>query len=987
MRTNCEDRHVGHLIGVLRRHRFGRHVTGVVGVAGALALVVPGSALADTTIGFEDLSPGTSVTNQYASAGVVFGQLPGGASASQPTVVINVPSQAHSGSQLADIGCFQYQPCPNENIGTYIPEATGTFSVPRSHVSVYVGFLGSTPAPTCELGSGDAECAVVQLLAFDSNGQQIAASGPATVTQGAGLQTQLSVSTASPQIVGFEVTARDPTDSQKDVAIDDLSFDTPSQPPPPDFTLSTQNMSVTLPHGQSTTDQISINRIGSSSGQIQFSIGSLPTGVHARFAPNPADTQTTLTLSADRTVQPSASTITVTGTPLSASAGSSPRTLRLRVRVESACSDVLNGQDLVDALGSGCKRIYVDDKAHDPGRRGIDLAYMSRHADSYAGYSALKTYGDPADAVLHIPDGVTLESDRSARHAGALLYMSQNVGSPSAMLALQPGDRVTGLRLHGYSFGRGGDEDYTIGDKYGTTDGLEVSQPDVLIDNNDIGGWPGAGVNVHDVPYANWPPPGGAVNEPNPPRHSPEDALITSLAQRVHITNNFIHNNVGCSDGYGVVVGGDGAFALIDRNVFDYDKHDVAGDGSAGTGYIASSNLILTDAVQCRGDSGKGSVTYGGHFDMHGTAGGAGSGHVGGTGGTYIEIRDNAIRGDQRFHIHLGHAFDHRAAFDIRGTPTDKAIFVGNVTEASDGDAVTVSGPDQDELESHGKLIISGNHYGVNTSGDLTVGDFDGDGCSDAFLPTGAVWEYSPCGRGAWRYLNTSRYRLGQLLFGDFNGDGKTDVFTQKGDNWYVSSGARTAFEQLPAGSNIPMQGYRIGDFNGDGKADVFRANGSHWYYSNGGSTSWIGLASSSYKVDHLRFCDFNGDGKTDVFSLANDQWSVSYGGASGWQRLNSKLSSDLNELQFGDFNGDGRCDVARAYHDSWQISYGGRTAWHYDSPNRHPGDFSSTLIGHFAGQKCDDVLRFGGSDSHLDRFQISRCLTPFAGWSEQSML
>ena len=82
----------------------------------------------------------------------------------------------------------------------------------------------------------------------------------------------------------------------------------------------------------------------------------------------------------------------------------------------------------------------------------------------------------------------------------------------------------------------------------------------------------------------------------------------------------------------------------------------------------------------------------------------------------------------------------------------------------------------------------------MNTSEELAVGDFDGDGCSDVFLATGAVWVYSPCGRGAWRYLNTSQYRLGQLAFGDFNGDGKTDVFLQKGDRWYVSYGATTAF-------------------------------------------------------------------------------------------------------------------------------------------------------------------------------------------------
>jgi hypothetical protein len=971
---------MGHVGGVLRYLRLGRNATGALSLVGGLAFALPGSAVADTTVNFDGLAAGTVVMSQYANAGgsghgVVFGPLPGGAGDSMERPVIDgAPGQAASGSQVARIDCSS---C-NEGLG-FVPETTGSFGVPHAHISVYVGYVGGA-VTFCAARSSTAGCAEITLTAYDANGTPVGTPATAQVREGQPF-VQLSVAVSSAQIVGFEVQAST-NDTNKEIAIDDLSFDS-SPAAAPDFTLTPQSASLTLQHARSASDVISIGRISGSSGQIQLTVGALPDGVHAQLAPNPTDTASTLTLSADRTARPFAGAIMVTGTPSSPSAGTSPRALTLDLLVESACADVLSAQDLVDALGSGCRHIHVDDAAR------IDLAQLVLHHDQFVGFDALNTYGHPEDAVLHIPDGVTLESDRSARHAGGLLYMSQNLGSPTAMLALRSGDRVAGLRLHGYSFGRGGDEDYTIGDKYGTTNGLNVSEPDVLIDNDDIGGWPGAGVNVHNVPYANWPPPRGAVNEPDPPRHSAEDGLITSLAQRVHITNNFIHNNVGCSDGYGVVVGGDSAFALIDRNVFDYNKHDVAGDGSAGTGYIASSNLILTDGVECRGDSGKGSLTYGGHFDMHGTAGGAGSGHVGGTGGTYIEIRDNAIRGDQRFHIHLGHAFDHRAAFDLRGTPTDKAIFAGNVTEASDGDAVNVSDPDQDQdsLENHGKLVIRDNDYSVNTSGDLALGDFDGDGCSDAFLATGAVWVYSPCGSGAWRYLNTSRYRLGQLLFGDFNGDGKTDAFTQKGDNWYVSYGATTPFKQLPAGSNIPMQGYRIGDFNGDGSADIFRANGSHWYYSSGGASSWIALGSSSYKVDHLRFCDFNGDGKTDVFSLANGQWSVSYGGASGWQRLNSKLSANLGELQFGDFNGDGRCDIARVYHDSWQISYGGTAPWHYDSPNPHPGDFSSTLIGHFAGQKCDDVLRFGNSSSHLDRFQISRCLTPFAGWSEQSML
>ena len=299
------------------------HLGGAV-VAVVGTLVFPGSALADTTVDFEQQEAGTVITNQYADLGgpgqgVVFGPLPGGAGDGLRPVIRTPPAgQAQSGSQVADIAtCFG---CENFML---TPRTTGTFSVPRSRVSVYVGYLG--PPAFCSPVMPGAACAYVTLRAFDAGGNQVATSSNTFVKQGQGVHALLSVSTPSATIVGFEITARHSADDNKQIAIDDLSFDVPSTPPPPDFTLSTQSTSATVSHGQSTTDQISIGRISSSSGQIQFGVGSLPAGVHAQFAPNSADTQTTLTLSADRTVQSSVGTITITGTPLSASAGSSHR--------------------------------------------------------------------------------------------------------------------------------------------------------------------------------------------------------------------------------------------------------------------------------------------------------------------------------------------------------------------------------------------------------------------------------------------------------------------------------------------------------------------------------------------------------------------------------------------------------------------------------------------------------------------------------------
>lgn len=585
------------------------------------------------------------------------------------------------------------------------------------------------------------------------------------------------------------------------------------------------------------------------------------------------------------------------------------------------CIRVFTRQDLVNALAAGRRCVYVDDRAR------IDLS---------------------AGDTIEVPDGVTLESGRSPTNQGGLLYMSHAVPNNTVMLDLGANTHITGLRLGGF-------------DQFGTspkngTNGIRIQGVDgVAVDNNDIYGWPGSAIQV-------GPTPNGKT-----------------AADRVRISGNFIHNNEGTELGYGVTVGGSG-YALIERNVFSRNRHDIAGGHSSPTaGYIARLNFVLQAGYL---DPGCG--CYNGHFDFHGSND---PGHwVGGTAGQYIEIRSNTIRGDQKAHFWKSP----RAAFDIRGTPTDKAIFENNVLVHSDEDAaVQVSGvcgflcDDKQKLKDEHKLFISGNRYNVLTQGELAVGRFAGGGRSDVFQANGTAWWYSPGGSGAWRFLRDSTLRLNQLALGDFNGDGKTDVFTQSGSSWLVSYNGTGSWQTLPAGSNIPMSNYRFGDFDGDHVTDIFRTKLGQWYYSSGGRTAWIPLQTSSLKIDQLRLGDFNGDGKTDVFSLANQQWSISYGGTSSWQRLNKQISSNLGELVFADFNGDGKTDIARSHNSKWEVSWGGATPWQPLQTRTEPS-LTGMLLGDFTGDGRADVLRYDGQE----QYGLSSGGTgPLVTWSQQDML
>ena len=451
-----------------------------------------------------------------------------------------------------------------------------------------------------------------------------------------------------------------------------------------------------------------------------------------------------------------------------------------------------------------------------------------------------------------------------------------------------------------------------------------------MIENNEIFGWPAEGVEAIETP--------------------------ADFQTTPRITRNFIHNNVQCNLGYGVVLSGNG-FARIDRNVFNYNRHDVAGSGQPGQGYLAERNLVLTSGPTCGGN-------YNQHFDMHGTKGG-----TGGTAGRLIEIRRNTIRGAQRY------AFNGRLVrpgFELRGTPQDQAVFAENAvahgavlkqhtafggTVSSSG-AVRVKGASATSLLLKKKLVLRANQTCMNTAKELAVGDFNGDGRADVFQAVGTLWVYSPSGQREWFFLKDSNLRLARLGLGDFDGDRKTDVFSQEGARWLVSTGGTSAPRPLPAGSSIDVKGYRFGDFDGDGKTDVFRASGSRFFFSSAGATGWQPLAASRLSIGELRFGDFDGDGKTDVFSLANNQWSVSDGGNSAWRRLNKKLSSSLRSLAFADFNGDRRTDVARSSSGNWQVSWGGATAWQTLQFRRSESLAAGMLFGDFTGDGRADVLQ-----------------------------
>ena len=303
----------------------------------AVALAVPASAVADQTIDFEGFPAGTVITNQYANKGVVFGPLPGsGGNGFRPVVATPPAGQAHSGSAIGDIHICNVDDCKTQEF--FPATTTGTFQSPRKRVSVRVG-LGDNPPGGCN-DLDQTGCAVVTLQAYNANGDPIGAPSSATVFEGQGFHTLLAVEQPAATIRGFRIGARFGPDNNEPVGIDDLSFDDPNGPPPPDFTLTPAKTFLVMSQGSTLRDRITIGRTTGSSGNIRFTAtGSLPRGVRTRFEPNPAGGGATdLVITADPNsgvtgFEPT--DLSITGAPLTPTAGSAPRTFLISLQVRT----------------------------------------------------------------------------------------------------------------------------------------------------------------------------------------------------------------------------------------------------------------------------------------------------------------------------------------------------------------------------------------------------------------------------------------------------------------------------------------------------------------------------------------------------------------------------------------------------------------------------------------------------------------------------
>ncbi|MCA9134385.1 MAG: right-handed parallel beta-helix repeat-containing protein [Planctomycetales bacterium] len=222
--------------------------------------------------------------------------------------------------------------------------------------------------------------------------------------------------------------------------------------------------------------------------------------------------------------------------------------------------------------------------------------------------------------ALKIPEGVTLASDRGHQGSPGALLCSDALKTPAIIRTAGPRVRVTGLRIRGpnpkrymehhrRSFGPGG-EGHKHYYKFPLSEGVVAAHPGLQVDNCELSAFSMAAISLDQ-------------------------------GQDHHIHHNFIHHCQYNGLGYGVCLSN--ASALIEFNLFDWNRHSIAGTGQPGCGYVARHNVELGESLShC--------------FDMHGGRDRKDNTDIA---GTSIEIYNNTFRGP-------------KTPVVIRGTPQDK---------------------------------------------------------------------------------------------------------------------------------------------------------------------------------------------------------------------------------------------------------------------------------------------------------------------------
>ena len=400
-------------------------------------------------------------------------------------------------------------------------------------------------------------------------------------------------------------------------------------------------------------------------------------------------------------------------------------------------------------------------------------------------------------AAIDLESGQSLRAaagcERSATRLGPRIFVTGKREGGVALFVVRDSNVVmTGFRLQGPTAGIGSGTEYR---EYG----IQVA-PNPDAKPPAAGSAPPApshllqGVAIHNMEIFHWS--GAGIDLVDTQAVHPLGRMTLANAGGVLIENNYIHHNRHFDGfGYGVNVGR-GAYAQVRANVFEQNRHAIAGnsvsvDGNDFSGYLFQDNLILPGGgLHCTETSLN--VCWQTHqIDMHGTKSETLNGeHCCGVAGETMLIERNTIlyRGGYR-RVGVGalskEIWEWGLALKIRGNPKGRVLVDGNVFALDNRGSAIAQNGDGARLDANGRLLSSitnpiqvtpNNLWGAKPLEQLKTCDFDGDRVADQFMATGVSWWVRSGATGQWRYLGTHTEQAGALAVRDVDGDGRCDV-------------------------------------------------------------------------------------------------------------------------------------------------------------------------------------------------------------------
>ena len=354
-------------------------------VAGALVctglVLAPAATAATVTIDFESAPPplGQAINDDYRQTAFTFWQR------SDPGFrpyrrAVGVPT--HSGTIAADIGpdhCFPDE--LDDSFDCELPQPGTTANVTRTPttVSLFAGLFADPGGP------------VNATLTARRQDNTVAA----TVTKpiGVGITTPMSVTSAAPDIVKWELSD---DSGGSELAFDDLSYEIPNNLVP-QIALRGPVQTVPVLQGSHTDVPVSVTRLNGSDGPVHFSVSGLPNGVTGTLTPDPlpgtqsdatlhlnaaADTTTTFFTNATLTADPQGN----------ASVAAAPATAPFSVRVASSYELRANDTSTL----------------HLPPCASADRSFHLDRDFSFAATASLSIEGVPPGVSASIVEGTTI---------------------------------------------------------------------------------------------------------------------------------------------------------------------------------------------------------------------------------------------------------------------------------------------------------------------------------------------------------------------------------------------------------------------------------------------------------------------------------------------------------------------------------------------------------------------------------------------------